>query len=305
MGVEMVSVATGGSSSAADDAGLPDEVLLQICEVRDDDFDEMPDSLDDLRAVPILLASDARYVRHHVELGITQLAHGLGQVRRFNPIHLPFGYSGPQVHSCHWVKRDTLARIAKQIMGLVQSDRSPESVAVEIDEATSRCVQLGFLDHQDYDAWRPGMPSGSGWRVAVRATPYGLLKARSASRPDVDRPVTGPHGTMPAKPRPASAPVQEICEPIASTPLEPFTWARQTDLVNAVNQVLGQGMLNKGVLSRACRMGKLTTNGKPGQASRVQVPTFLKWVARHFSLGTQEQTQVRNAIIGEITSRNS
>jgi len=84
-----------------------------------------------------------------------------------------------------------------------------------------------------------------------------------------------------------------------------YEWARQVELVRSTNQVLGQDELCKGVLSRACRDCLIETNGKSGQGSRVRVGSFLPWVARKFSLTKEEQTQVRNAIIGEISERNS
>jgi hypothetical protein len=84
-----------------------------------------------------------------------------------------------------------------------------------------------------------------------------------------------------------------------------YEWARQAELVRATNQVLGQGTLDKGVLSRACSDRHVETNGKSGRGLRVRVSGFLPWVARKFSLAKDEQTQIRNAIFGEINERNS
>jgi hypothetical protein len=84
-----------------------------------------------------------------------------------------------------------------------------------------------------------------------------------------------------------------------------YEWARQIDLVRATNQVLGEGMLNKGVLSRACADGQVETNGKAGRGALVRVRSFLTWVSRQHQLGADEATQIRNAVIGEIISRNS
>ena len=84
-----------------------------------------------------------------------------------------------------------------------------------------------------------------------------------------------------------------------------YGWARQIDLVRATNQVLGEGMLNKGVLSRACRGGHIETNGKSGHGARVRVRSFLAWVGRQHQLGADETNQIRNAVIGEICARNS
>lgn len=86
---------------------------------------------------------------------------------------------------------------------------------------------------------------------------------------------------------------------------ERYAWARQIDLVKATNQVLGDGELNRGVLSRACRNGDVGTNNKRGQGSRVRVTSFLAWVSKQRELAKNEETQIRNAIMGEISSRNS
>lgn len=91
----------------------------------------------------------------------------------------------------------------------------------------------------------------------------------------------------------------------AQSPGDRYDWARQIELVRATNQVHGEGSLNKGVLSRACSDGHLTTNGAKGRAALVQVRSFLAWVTRRFEIGKDEEVQVRNAIIGEINSRNS
>lgn len=84
-----------------------------------------------------------------------------------------------------------------------------------------------------------------------------------------------------------------------------YEWARQVDLVRATIQVLGDGMLNKGVLSHACADGHVETNGKTGRGARVRVRSFLTWVSRQNQIGADEANQIRNAVIGEISSRNS
>ena len=83
-----------------------------------------------------------------------------------------------------------------------------------------------------------------------------------------------------------------------------YEWARQIELVRATNQVLGQEMLNKGVLSRACAGGHIETNRKSGRAARIRVLSFLAWLRRRCEIGKDEEDQVRNAVIGEITSRD-
>ncbi len=97
----------------------------------------------------------------------------------------------------------------------------------------------------------------------------------------------------------------ESGESSATAPDDRYEWARQIDLVRATNQVLGDGMLNKGVLSRACADGQVENNGKTGRGARVRVRSFLTWVSRQHQLGAEETNQIRNAVIGEISSRNS
>lgn len=289
------------------DACLPDEMLMQVCRMTAVEAEEMADCMADLRRVSGLISQDCRR-QHHLELSITLLASVLGQLPRHNPVHLPFGFGGTRVQTYRWIDQDTLDGIAKQIVGLVRHDDEPDAVASAVEGAVGNAVRLGFLDQKRYDAWRPGMPSGSGWRFAMMATPYGVTKARiartshrrSAGRTAADRQKTAP---KPATPITASRP--PAVPPRRAAVDDAYAWARQADLVRAANQVLGQGMLNKGVLSRACRSGRVETNGVSGRGSRVRATSFLTWLGRQFSLPTEEQTQVRNAIIGELTSRNS
>ncbi|MBI5865821.1 MAG: hypothetical protein HZB38_15220 [Planctomycetes bacterium] len=451
---------------------------------------------------------------------MTLLASALGQLTQFNPTHLPFGYEGPETQSRDWMERRALERVGKQIVGLMWRHASAEAVAVAVEHAVSESIRLGFLEQRQYDAWRPGMRSGSGWRWAVTATPYGVMKACSDTESRSDAPTmptetSAPHGvethqrtpkggkigesfveptpvpeasvnrsapTRPTdardgQPKPgdaggsasvptngeapgdnpigawlsarrqledarligeyaqatpgsllaqcnrmidciagfdtvflcsaaqaeqqaksldndwlvgfkrvleilllaavsrkidlgqfkelartvysfwtglldsaaAAAALQGLFSPgiaqlfdlkralmielaqvsgedstrdplvvaAAKTPAgqdpasssvssnERYEWARQIDLVRATNQVLGEGMLNKGVLCRACADGQIETNRKIGRGARVRVRSFLTWVSRQHQLGADEATQIRNAVIGEISSRNS
>ena len=83
-----------------------------------------------------------------------------------------------------------------------------------------------------------------------------------------------------------------------------FEWAIQAELMRATNQVIGAGALDKGTLSNAVtRDGKIESNGKSGRACRVKVKSFLIWIARKEELEHDEVVQIRNAVIGEISSR--
>jgi len=82
-----------------------------------------------------------------------------------------------------------------------------------------------------------------------------------------------------------------------------FEWAKQAELVKATDQVLGSSSLNKGSLSKAIKQGFIKYNEKSGRACLVYIDSFLEWIARKESLQNDETTQIRNAIIGEISSR--
>jgi len=289
------------------ETSLPsDELLLQICQVAIEDVQALREWLDGLRLVPRLIGH--AHKEAHLELAITLLASLLGQVSRHNPVHLPFGFAGPSVQSRHWIDRDTLERIGKQIAGLVCQDHKATHVAFDVTCAINHAVELGFLEQKQYDAWRPGMPSGSGWRTAMMATPYGLARADMLGASIMSAHETSPDSTSPKSSTPVAPIALDANQATGNTAVpstdDRYAWARQAELVNAVNHVLGQGMLHKGVLSRACQSKQIETNGLPGRASRVSVPHFMAWAAEQFSIGSDEQIQLRNAIIGEINMRN-
>lgn len=476
---------SGGCSEAAE-CRLTDDDLLRICGIAEDDPELTTEHIGELHRVACLIGPQYVGTGARLELALSLLASVLGSFPRHNPTHLPFGYQGPTIKSHGWLDRDILERTGKQIVGLLWDDCAPDAVALRVEHAMSEAVRLSFLEETRYDAWRPGMPSGSGWRTAISATPYGITKARGTAeaRPanpgaaeesksievealrrggDPDAPhsaatsdrraeglldatlaplescrasasgasprcqerypavvATNDHfarlvdgvlywrnGVLPfywggtyhpgdfkhrtsgpfqkalvwleahgyqllaermqrtyrdlialvddldaryqAHPAPADATESdvikrglllpcydktiafvELLEDISKTTASEFPsagecvpadeqgqakssassddryeWARQIDLVRATNQVLGEGMLNKGVLSRACADGQVETNGKTGRGARVRVRSFLTWASRQNQLGAEETNQIRNAVIGEISSRNS
>lgn len=166
--------AVDGPGSAPFQRTLSDSVLLQICRVADDDPQLTREWLIQLRIVPLLVGSPQNA---HLEPAMTWLASVLGLLSQFNPTHLPFGYTGPRVQSRGWVDRDALERVGKQIVGLMRPQMPAEKVATAVQDAVSASIRLGFMEEQQYDAWRPGMRSGSGWRSAVATTPYGASRA--------------------------------------------------------------------------------------------------------------------------------
>lgn len=158
---------------------LTDDVLLEICGVARGDAAVNSEWVAELRRVPRVVGRARVGAGLRLERGQTLLASVLGRLPRFNPVHLPFGYMGPRQRSRDWVDRETLERIGKQIVGLLWTETPAGTVANAVQRGVSEAVRLGFLDQRQYDAWRPGMPSGSGWRCMLRATPYGVRRANS------------------------------------------------------------------------------------------------------------------------------
>lgn len=159
---------------------LNDDVLRQICGIPDKAPQITPEWMAKLRIVPGLLEPQRPRANLQLESALTLLASLLGQLKRFNPTHLPFGYEGPVVSPEGWIDRGVLETVSKQIVGLRWCGVSAQTVASAVHNAISEAVRLGFMVEKTYDAWRPGMPSGSGWRSAVSATPYGVIKANHA-----------------------------------------------------------------------------------------------------------------------------
>ncbi len=167
----------------ADSAGcsLAEDVLLRVCGVAADDPELTAQHADDLRLACSLIGPRYVVTGAQLELALSLLASVLGSFSRLNPTHLPLGYSGPTVKSGGWLDRDVLERAGKQIVGILWADCTAETVAFRVEHAASEAVRLGFMEEQRYDAWRPGMASGSGWRTAVMATPYGVMRAHGAA----------------------------------------------------------------------------------------------------------------------------
>ena len=159
---------------------LGDDVLLEICRVAPDDPENTAAWRGDLRRAVDLLASQDAAQHARLEDGLTLLTAALGRLAQCNPTLQPFGHSGPTIEAHGWIDDETLERVGKQIVGMVWPHSDADDVAVAVEHAVSEAVRLGFLEQCQYDAWRPGMVSGSGWRWAVSATPYGVMKARAA-----------------------------------------------------------------------------------------------------------------------------
>ncbi len=205
-------------SPARNNSPLADDVLLQICRTSTEDELVTTQWMADLRLVASLVDTSRTSNRIGLEHAVTMLAGCIGQLPQYNPTHLPFGYSGPTIKSDFWMDRDTLEQVAKQIVGLIWHDMDPDVVASDVTRAVSEAIRLGFLEQQEYDAWRPGMRSGSGWRSAVTATPYGTTKARTCS--EAAPPQTKTNGHRPARPGRSSSGRPDVADGWKFEPLD-------------------------------------------------------------------------------------
>ncbi len=111
------------------ETALNDQILLEICGASEDDPEVTPQWCTRLRRVPALMDEPCARRGHRLELALALLAAVLGRLKRYNPAHLPFGYSGPTIRSHNWVERDALERVGKQIAGLLWPTLSAETVA--------------------------------------------------------------------------------------------------------------------------------------------------------------------------------
>ena len=82
-----------------------------------------------------------------------------------------------------------------------------------------------------------------------------------------------------------------------------YDWARISELEKAAQHCLGEAAPNKGVISRAADVGEIDSNGQSGKARLVHVGSFLVWATGRNDLSSYERKDLRNAIIGEISSR--
>lgn len=163
---------------------LSNELLIQICRIPAGSPAVTPAWLSELRQVAWLIGHAQHNARPQLRQALSLLASLLGQVPNHQLVSLPFGYAREEFRSVGWIDRAALEQIGKQFVGLVWDEAEPESVSLAVERAVSESLAIGFLQDKSYDAWRPGMPSGSGWRNAVSTTPYGIVKARALLTPN-------------------------------------------------------------------------------------------------------------------------
>lgn len=179
---------------------LSDDTLLQICRVSQEDLEAVPSLADELRLARRLIPPPRSRHDGRLEHLVALLASVLGKLPQYD---LPIGYNSPGFDIKGWVERDALEQVAKQIVGMAWLDVAPDQVASHVHQTATESIRLGLVDSRDYDAWCPGMSSGSGWRIAVTATPYGIAKARALGQQQ---------GDATAKPRASSPPVQRTAQ---------------------------------------------------------------------------------------------
>ena len=277
---------------------LSDDELLRVCRLSQDDPELTAEHVNSLHCVAHLLGPEHDGTDGRRELGLALLASVLGGFPANHPTHQPDGYGGPVIKLHGHVSRRTLERTAGRIVGILWPAYTPSDVESRVKQAIAKAISNGSLQKRPFDTWRPGMPSGSGWRLALLATPSGIRRARKLAGIPIEPSLLAkvPAGTIDA-----ASPQNHTTRPRSID--DRYHWAHQIELVRATNQVLGEGMVNKGTLSRACTDGHVETNGKPGRAQLVRIQSFLAWLRRQNELDTDETTQIRNAVIGEITAR--
>lgn len=202
------------------------ELLLEACRIGLEDVQLTPEIMEDLSAA-YALAQRGRPGRHGGTLphAATLLTAALGRMPRFNPTHLPFGFGGPELKSRQWVDQDRIELIMTQIIGLCQPAWDEQRVTFESQRAVSDAAKLGLIETRNYDGWIPGMASGSGWRTAVSATPYGLVRARQAAKASAEAKEPVHPWREPAQvsaPVEASAPASQVAAPAAAAAMPTF-----------------------------------------------------------------------------------
>lgn len=227
-----------------DEGDLSRETMLHICGIAatDDEYsDEVGADLDAART--LVSSADASRNDHYDAIAV--LVTGvLAHFRKHNPTHLPFGYDGPASSSPGWVERETVETVVTQAMGLRWPDCPAQTLAFFVSHGISNAKSLKFLQESSYDAWRPGMASGAGWRSVVSATAFGLQKARAAARQVSAREVAA--AAKPPAPKPdahrAKAP------PISNAPATAEPAQGEADTKAAVEELLSAANLQDGTL---------------------------------------------------------
>jgi len=225
---------------------------------------------------------------------------------------------------------------------LVAESRVPSSVAEGAKVIKERVNDLQALDDAIMDQFGlPLWPcltasrengkvtlqnSGIGVAIAMLATPSGTLFSDKEATAEVDLcpeesmelDVSGSPASLDVRftkygeERRIQVPITNLKRAAATatngTPTQPgsvsFDLAKQVELWRATERVLGEGgSPDRGTISKAVRAGQLESNGQSGRACRVKVDSFKTWITKIKGLATDEVTQITDAVMNEIRSR--
>jgi hypothetical protein len=195
-----------GRPTSAADVALSDDVLAEVLRVEPEDADASREAFTLLRSAARLIQQRDSWSGYGEAPArdITCVAAALALVPGHRIRQLGDG----------WIARDALASAAAQLIGLARPTDDSGRIAVHVAHAIREATRLHYLDEAEYDAWQPGMRSGSGMREAVAVTALGRAKFQAT-------PSTGPAElipSLPARPVPTTA----------AQPSEPVTSARPT-----------------------------------------------------------------------------
>ena len=71
-----------------------------------------------------------------------------------------------------WLDEDDVLSMGRVVFGLTEKIAT-EHLNTTIETALKEAVSAGWLREEEYDAWHPGMPSGSGMRTKYLLSPLG------------------------------------------------------------------------------------------------------------------------------------
>lgn len=171
---------------------LQDEELTALCGLSPDEADMPAEAMAALRSAERLIHQNKHLTLHDETLACAAVlvTAALGHLRRYRLVSLPFGYSGPRVAHDGWVRREDVERVWTQLAGLLHPAQTGQHLALTAEQAAGQACELNLVEPKDYDAWEPGMPSGSGWCKVLKPTVFGLAKARRTAAPTDDEDTT-------------------------------------------------------------------------------------------------------------------
>ena len=169
---------------------LTDAQLAELCELP-------PDSTPDVFE---MLRTTARLLIHHQWRNDSSAAVTLAvAMGRSSVWAVKLGNPGQSVEQEGWIDWKSLALKLTQLGGLILGKKFDANSA---DLAIHVAVKEYWLREETYDAWHPGMRSGSGRTSAVQAQPVGIARAleqadaiSTASQPEMSLEKSEPTAT--------------------------------------------------------------------------------------------------------------